>query len=417
LRKKLEALNKAVVQKDYDKVGPLAQQVISALETSSDSAKKSLMLEFKALTWKTVPVLMEMSTMNDAKTVGMAFFEILHPLISSGTDPDLTRLQYRIARCNYNLMDYKACEEQLLTLLPIYEKNERKQFDDQELEDVERCITTVLLALDKDKEALKMAQNSYKRLNAASYAGPQHWRSLDMLHLVAVSLFSLEKRDEAKKSLDLIKPAVFINLKQPSFGIPFLKLACDVAELYAKMKERQSALEITELVYQTTKSGGKDQALGQNIAIKSWFLLGELYFKAGKQAEAYSTFETVFKKYSEVFGEKSFDAMLARVRMIALDKTPQVDMVKNILELLNKAEQLRPGDADVLNTHQEVAQWLMEMGRFEEGCALALDLKEKYKQRFGQQIAHRVQCIVNWAEEIKRLRDIFCMVLGNGSSD
>jgi len=152
--------------------------------------------------------------------------------------------------------------------------------------------------------------------------------------------------------------------------------------------------------------------------------MGKLLFEAEKDAEAYDMFENAFKMSSQVFGESSFYALLAKVRMIALDKTPRtsVDVVKNILELLGKAEQLQPGDWDVLNTHQFVAQWLVDMGRVEEGCELALDHQVKFQQRFGNQNVDAVRLNNDWVEKVKRMRDLGRFVaamsaFGLGNSD
>jgi len=78
----------------------------------------------------------------------MALQEILRPLVPSAADPDMTRLQFWIAACNFKMSDYKTSEEQLRALLPAYEKNEGKHFDEQELEDVDLIFVNVLLSLE-----------------------------------------------------------------------------------------------------------------------------------------------------------------------------------------------------------------------------------------------------------------------------
>jgi len=60
-------------------------------------------------------------------------------------------------------------------------------------------------------------------------------------------------------------------------------LAFDVAKMYYRIVE-STAFEITNLVYQKTNQGWKNEpkpnSLQVEIAMKSWFLMGKLQFEA-----------------------------------------------------------------------------------------------------------------------------------------
>jgi len=219
-----------------DSVSPLAKQVISTFASSSDTETKSLMIEFKALTWKTVEVMSGKGLVSDTKNLGMSFIEILLPLVSSATDPDLARLQFWIAVCNFHLKDYRTSEEQLKTLLPIYEKNEANEFGELDLENVEKYLVKVLWVLNKIEEALKIAKRSYERLPVSRSGGRAHHAlSIIMLQYIAKLLFHLGKVAEAETTLDRVKAALLINLNQSARLEPYyIRLAYDVAELYIK---------------------------------------------------------------------------------------------------------------------------------------------------------------------------------------
>jgi len=294
----------------------------------------------------------------------------------------------------------------LQTIFLTYEKNQGNQFSEPEIVQVERHLVYALQALDKKEEVSKIAQRIYERLTTSRNAGPHHEFTLDMMYFIARMLFEYGKVVEAKNFLHLLKEALLTNLNNPKSDSESIKIASEVAWLYYKMGESATAFELCNLVYQKTKNCGKSQATLLDSALKSWQLMGKLHSAKGRHKEAYSMSETVFKKCSEVFGENSFNALLARVIMSALDRRVNFDCVKNILEDLNKAEQLQPGDPDVMNTQQYVISWFEQMGRIEEAHALVLDFQAKSNQTRLNKDDTTLQCINEWADKLKRLRDL-----------
>jgi len=286
LRKKLEALDQIVghlfqnvdLFEDADKLVPLANEIISYFAASSDPAAKSLMLEFKALAWETVELIHVKGTFTAAKKVGIPFLEILGPLVSSATDPDLVRLQHRIAVCNFHLKEFQACEEQLKVLVPIFEKNEGGHFGPLALESAEKYFADVLQGLDKNEEALVIAQRTYERLTASSYAGPHHSLTLETGQLIAHLLFNMGKLAEAEESNDLVKEKLLIYFDHPeTIDHHYIILAFKTAQLYLRLGGSEpltSAFIIASLVYERTKNYGKNEALCLHNALGLWLVLG-----------------------------------------------------------------------------------------------------------------------------------------------
>ncbi|CAL8068597.1 unnamed protein product [Orchesella dallaii] len=319
-------------------------------------------------------------------------------------DIAMIHLDHLIAKEYYMHGNFESAAKIYARILPIYEKNESREFLIPETLDVQYFLELCLKELGKPSEGLKLSLQIYASTNFRDEFLNEWWTTA--LIEMAKGLQEVGYFDRA-----FVPNAEFLHALTPGVNVPqpleivsrmkeiyvserkllgtdvyYSRVLFDIANFFYNIGDNDTAISIATYVCEHGQVSSQDDKMVQLFEMQGLALLANMKDAEGRYKEAYVFCEKAYKLSSKVFGENYIFTLVSKGNMLsqlcALDQAETA--YEELCELLQIVMKFYPNIPEVFQVEIQIGYALFRMNRFEESLAFFLDLRRRIVDRFGQ---------------------------------